>query len=95
MGWTAGMHLVPALVDGRPFPWCRSVVVHSAWKAPVALRGNPSLRWGLEVPAGAMLARIAVLSVEGGGEGDRFACEQNNNVTLRENCRNGPSPESC
>lgn len=62
------MHLVPTLVDGQPFPWCQSVVAHSAWKAPVALRGDPSLHRGLEVPAGAMWARDAVLSVGGGGQ---------------------------
>lgn len=84
-GWTAGMHWVPTLVDGRPFPWCRSVVVYSAWETPVALRGYPSLRRGLEVPAGAMWARDAVLSA---GQGGRFACEQKKNSgTLRQNGR--------
>lgn len=78
------MYLVPTLVDGRPFPRCRSVVVHSAWKAPVALRGDPSLRWGLEVPAGAMWARNPVLSE---GEGARYACEQKNSGALRQNGR--------
>lgn len=75
-GWTAGIHLLPTLVDGLPFPWCRSVVVYSALEVPVALRGYPSLRRGLEVPAGAMWARNAVLSVGGGEDGDRFAGEQ-------------------
>lgn len=84
------MHLFPTLVDGRPLPGCRPVVDHSAWKAPVALRGDPSLRGGLELPAGAMWARNPVLPVgDGGGKG--FACEQENSGTLRQN---GSAPRS-
>lgn len=78
------MHLVPTLVDRRPFPGCRPVVDHSAREAPVALRGDPSLHQGLELPAGAMWARNPVLSVGEGG-GRVFAREQKNSGTLRQN----------
>lgn len=83
------MHLVPTLVDGRPFPGCRPAVDHSARKAPIALRGDPSLGQGLELPAGAMWARNPVLSV-GVGEGKGFAREQKNSGTLRQN---GSTPQ--
>lgn len=61
--WAMLVQLVSPLVEGWSFPGSWSVVYHSAWKAPAAFWGDPSLWWRMELSVVAMQTRPPMLSV--------------------------------